>query len=302
MARKKLTPNQYEQTLAANAHVCCVCKRRGIGVNVHHIDHNASNNDRENLAVLCVQEHDAHHRPVQYPALNHLDLSADELRRHKRDWEEFVAEAQKPEPDVLAVMNVYGSLEQIHSARLLVQWSNGQVVLERLYHLLEGPPDVWIDRLIEEVGWLGKRIKLVLVNEPLAIEYCPCCGRSLANVIDPGCAKMLTAADWPEKSVCSIYVNPTQASLAVHISYGTDGVISAALHKCGRHLHLAAGHFEERVPIRRKPSIRAQATSLVRRFVSEWRPGKVLIGTGDSDQPDLIDDLKLPSCWERRRD
>jgi hypothetical protein len=92
MARKRISPTKYDAILVANANVCCVCKRRGIGVNVHHIDHDPSNDDPSNLAPLCIQEHDAHHRPKQYPALNHLDLGAEEIRYCKTEWERFVSE------------------------------------------------------------------------------------------------------------------------------------------------------------------------------------------------------------------
>jgi len=55
-----------------NAGVCCVCKQRWIGVQLHHIDGDHSNTIDENLAVLCVKDHDAHHRPKCYRNLNHI--------------------------------------------------------------------------------------------------------------------------------------------------------------------------------------------------------------------------------------
>jgi hypothetical protein len=299
MAHKR--PSNYDDIVLRNAGVCCVCKRRGIGINVHHIDGDHSNNDDGNLAVLCVQEHDAHHRPERYPALNHLDLSADAIRQHKTTWEEFVAEARQAAPRVLAVLNIYGTVDFIHSARLLFQWASGRVVFERLYHLLpDGPPEQWIDSFLDEVAWLGPHIKLTVIDKPLPVEFCPCCGKSLSNIVNPDRAAMLTAPDWDERSLCSIYINPDQATLAILIGYGDESVVSASMHKCGgTHLHLHAGALDERVPIRRHPSIRTQATCLISKFVSSWEPAHVLIGTGDPDQPTLIDDLTLPRVWER---
>jgi len=298
MPRKKLAPNVYDRMLASNAQVCCVCKRRGIGVNIHHVDHDPSNNDPENLAVLCVSDHDTHHRPAANPALTHLELSASEIRRYKSEWEAFVEEASKPDPAVLAVVNVYGSEDRLHSARLLFQWVDGPIIFQRVYHLLDGPPDTWIDSLFSEIVWLGNGIKLALVDGVLDVAYCPHCHGSLCNVVTPGAARMLTAHDWPEQSIGSIYVNPEQPSLAVHIAYRTDPIVSASLHKCGRDLHLHADNFDERRPITRRPSVRSQAMSLAMRFLSEWRPGKILIGTGDPDTPELMDQLRLPRCWE----
>jgi hypothetical protein len=299
MARKKLTGAKYDDVLERNAGVCCVCKRRGIGVHVHHIDHDPSNNDPRNLAVLCVQEHDAHHRPNRYPALNHLDLGVDAIQQHKRDWEGFVAEARQPHPAVLAVANVYGSQEQLHSARLLFQRANGTVVLERQYHLLDGPASRWPDWMLEEVKWLGDGVALTMINEPLPVEHCPCCGKGLCNVLNPNVAKRLTAPDWDQKSSGSIYVNPHQSSLAIHVAYGGEGLITASLHLCNGSLHLVADGIDERVPLSRRPSIRTQATSVVDSFLRAWRPGRLFIGTGDPDKPQLIDRLRLPRCWER---
>ena len=51
--------------------------------------------------------------------------------------------------------------------------------------------------------------------------------------------------------------------------------------------------------IRRSPSVRTQATRMVRKFIREWEPGRVFIGTGDPDTPHLIDEFLLPKVWER---
>jgi hypothetical protein len=300
MARKKLSRGVHERTLSANSHVCCVCKRRGIGVNVHHIDHDPGNNSPENLAVLCVAEHDAHHRPSASPALAHLDLSADAIRRYKSDWESFVAEAAKPEPAVLAVVNLYGSSDSVHSGRLLLQWPDGRIALQRTYHLLDGSPETWADAFAEEINCLGSAIKVALVSSPLEVEYCPDCHGSLCSTIKPGVARMMTANDWSERSAACVYINPAQASLAIHIAYREEAIVSASLHKCGSHLHLAAEEFEQRTPIGRRPSVRTQVTALVTKFLAEWRPGRTFIGTGAPNDPELIEQLRLPKCWESR--
>lgn len=36
---------------------CCVCNERGMPVQIHHIDENPSNNEKSNLAVLCLKDH-----------------------------------------------------------------------------------------------------------------------------------------------------------------------------------------------------------------------------------------------------
>jgi len=46
------------------------------------------------------------------------------------------------------------------------------------------------------------------------------------------------------------------------------------------------------------PCIRAQATKIIQNIISTWEPANILIGTGNQDNPKLIKDFKLPSCWE----
>jgi hypothetical protein len=164
--RKPLTPQQRNEVLEKNAGVCCVCKARGVGLNIHHIDHNPSNNLPDNLAVLCVSDHDSHHRPSAYTRINHLELSAQRMTQSKQEWESFVEEARKPNPTFLAVLSAYGDAEYIHSAKLVFQTSDQEVVFERLYHLHDGTFEEWADRILEEVAWLNKRIPLTFINKP----------------------------------------------------------------------------------------------------------------------------------------
>jgi hypothetical protein len=119
MARKQPTPKQYNRLIAKNASRCCVCKRKGIGFNLHHIDGDNSNTVDENLAVLCVEDHDHHHRPSQYTQTKHLELGKDELLKYKQSWETFVQNAKSENPSVIAVINVFGTFEQLHAARII---------------------------------------------------------------------------------------------------------------------------------------------------------------------------------------
>ncbi len=284
--------------LKRNANACCVCKQRGIGLNIHHIDGDASNTVDPNLAVLCVKDHDAHHRPGAYTS-NHIELGADRILEFKKSWEAFVEEAAKPSPKILAVLNLYGTHSQIHSMRLILQWQNQKIEFERVYHLVaSGPPEQWIDGALSELEWLGKGIKLITLSEPLDIDYCPTCSSSLSNTIDENMAKKLTEESWESDSQCSIYVNPTFPSIAVLISLKGETIYQGHLHRCGKHLHYTCSNYDEHVLIRKKPSVRTQATRMIARVLLEWEPSKIFIGTGDPDAPSLIDDLDLPLCWE----
>jgi hypothetical protein len=82
--------------------------------------------------------------------VNHLDLDRETIASKKAEWEAFVAEAARAEPAVLATLTAYGTDDSLHSAKLAYQWTSGdgrdrRLVFERVYHLLDAPPDKWVD-------------------------------------------------------------------------------------------------------------------------------------------------------------
>ena len=168
--RKKLTDPEKSNHLLLSAGVCCVCKGRGVGINFHHIDHDPSNNDPSNIAILCVEDHDVHHRPKAYRKSKHTDLGADKIRAYKEEWEAFVTDAKKDYPQSIAVVNAYGTIDEIHSVRLIFQGVDGKILLERRYHLLDGPIEKWIDSILEEINDLAPNLKLTVINDPLSID------------------------------------------------------------------------------------------------------------------------------------
>ena len=296
--RKKIPPQVKETLLNMNAGVCCVCKSRGLGVNFHHIDENPSNNALENIAVLCVKDHDAHHRPEAY-SVNHRELGAEKIKAYKFEWEAFVLETQKENPKVLAVVNTYGSDDNVIGMRLLFQTENSKIILQRMFNPLESSWEKWTDATVEDILWLNSKIPLVYINSPLQIEYSQC-GHSLANVLDSNLAKKILAEDWDEKSLCSIYINPSQPSLALLIQYENEVLLAVTLHKCGSSLHLSCNNFDEEITLKKRSAIRTQVTQVINKLLETWQPGLVFIGTGNQDDPDLIDDLHLPRIWEEK--
>ena len=99
MNRVNPTRLQKLRLLEANAFRCCVCKRSSIGFNFHHIDGDSSNTADQNLALLCVEDHDEYHRPQEYKeGVKHLELMARNISRSKTSWEAFVAKAEDPSP------------------------------------------------------------------------------------------------------------------------------------------------------------------------------------------------------------
>lgn len=298
--RPPIPLSTQRSVMAKNLKVCCVCKERGLGINLHHIDGNPKNNNEDNIAVLCIREHDQHHRPNAYDKSKHLELGADKIKEFKQEWEETVVDCKTENPNVIAVVNVYGSSESIHSVRFLLQNNNSKIIYERIYHLLTGTPEQWTDNIIDEVIWLGKHVKLSLIDKPLQIEYCPCCSKSLANVLDKNVVIHLTAKDWKEKSVATIYINPSFPSLALTIFYKEELVFLSHLHNCKGHLHFRCENFEERTPIKKYPSIRTQTNEIIKKVMKNWEIENIFIGTGDPDNPTIIKDFNLPAIWEKK--
>jgi hypothetical protein len=99
----------------------------------------------------------------------------------------------------------------------------------------------------------------------------------------------------------SIYINPDNPSLAISLGLPDKHLYSGTLHLCqGGYLHYSCDYYDERVKIKRKPSVRTQVTQLAQKIVSEFEPAHIFIGTGDHNKPNLIDNFKLPKVWENR--
>ena len=302
MNRVNPTKVQKQRLLEANAHRCCVCKRPSIGFNFHHIDGDPSNTVDENLAVLCCEDHDRNQRPREYkPKVNHLELGKEEISRLKKSWEAFVAESKKPDPKVIATLSAYGRKESIHSLRLVMQWLDERIEYQRDYHLLDGDLDRLTDEVLNELASFGKSVKLALIDQLLPVEYCTCCHSSLSRTLKPAVVTRLTDPGWITDSVCSIYINPIQPSLALVFFLGEQQILSGSLHLCqGKYLHYSSEGIDDSIPIKPKPSVRRQATEIVNHILKEWSPAKTLIGTGDQDNPRIITALEFPKIWEKK--
>src|SRR5262245_1541175 len=121
----------------------------------------------------------------------------------------------------------------------------------------------------------------------------------MTNTIHIKYATRLTAPDLSNQSAGALYINPSQPSLAIHIAYRDQPITTSSLHRCGNYLHFACEQYVERVPIRKYPSVRTQARAIVQKFINDWTPGKLLIGTGDADAPELVSCVDLPRVWEQ---
>lgn len=66
---------------------CCVCRKQGKPVQIHHIDADPTNNDIENLAVLCL---DCHTQTLVSGGF-YRKLDANQVRLYRDDWLNAVA-------------------------------------------------------------------------------------------------------------------------------------------------------------------------------------------------------------------
>jgi len=85
------------EVLIAHDRTCCVCGERGKRVQIHHIDENPSNNDPQNLAVLCFDCHNE----TQIEGGFGRSLDATQVTRYRDEWVERVAEIKKQADEIL---------------------------------------------------------------------------------------------------------------------------------------------------------------------------------------------------------
>ena len=281
--RKSPSAEQRDRLLTKNAHRCCVCKRGGIGLHLHHIDKDSSNTVDENIAVLCVQDHDLHHRPDAYDLVKHIELGEEKIREFKNSWESFVAEARRDHPKILATVSTYGSYEHIHAAQLIMQWFDEKIEYERVFHLLEGNYEYWAEEIVGEVHEFGANITIAFINEPLPVEHCPCCGKGFSRTVKEGIALKMTSPNWSTNSVCSVYINPNQSSLALTFFLEDEVIYQGSLHLCrGKYPHYLSNYYDESIKVKKRPSIRTQVTKIIQRVINNWEPSRMFISTGEA--------------------
>lgn len=308
--RDRIPAPKRKSLIEKNAGVCCICRQRGLGLEVHHLDMNPSNNSDDNLAVLCALDHDHSHRPLAYRR-SHGDLDMETIKKRKIEWENFVLKARGKPPGVIALINWFGTGEEIHSMKLTIHDESKYIGIERVYHRhlqRSSRPELWIDLVKEELDWLGEDIKVTDIPFLEPVEDCPCCNSSYSRTIDPPYFQRLTSDDWHDKSIFDIYINPKKPYLLLTVAYVGDikdpesiSEYCVWIHKCGNFINLSDGKTNDASEITNRPSVRTQVTTIVKDIVENWEPGRVFIRTGDHDNIKFIQNLDLPVCWERGR-
>lgn len=86
-SRVKIPEKLKHDLFYRSARTCAVCRVPG-GVQIHHIDENSSNNNEDNLVVLCLRCHDEAHTKRSLTQ----NLTSEDLLHAKKKWEAEVAE------------------------------------------------------------------------------------------------------------------------------------------------------------------------------------------------------------------
>ncbi len=79
---------------------CCVCRKPGRAIQIHHIDENPSNNVLENLAVLCLDCH----QKTQVKGGFDRKLDAAQVKLYRDDWHTIIK--QMRESNMLDKQNI----------------------------------------------------------------------------------------------------------------------------------------------------------------------------------------------------
>lgn len=93
--------------MAANRHTCCICRQPRHPVEKHHIDEDPSNNEWNNLAVVCRNCHGL----ISVKGNLGARYTPGEVLRYKLDWEKRCAEAGEDDID--------SPVEEIHETRMI---------------------------------------------------------------------------------------------------------------------------------------------------------------------------------------
>lgn len=186
--RKKIPKNIEEEILFNSNHTCCICRGKRKDVVIHHIDGNNSNNEQENLAVVCL---DCHSKITGRRGLGKA-FKPGEVKRYKRAWEKQVQDMRK-----IHRPRIYYGKELISQIDLIVceilACSKNKPRVEEL-----------LDILYELHLWRGNREldkKIIEGFEHLAI---------MSGLSDPKVANILAEKAW---EMCWHFVGPEDISM-----------------------------------------------------------------------------------------
>ena len=84
--RVKIPDDLAASVKFASNSTCCICRERGKSFQIHHIDGDPSNNEFDNLAVLCLEDHNRTHSKGSFAR----QLDSYEIVKYRDDWNDRV--------------------------------------------------------------------------------------------------------------------------------------------------------------------------------------------------------------------
>lgn len=278
-----------------------MCKEPGLGLEFHHIDGNPSNTVEENIAVLCVRDHDKEQRPHRYSKAKHTDLHPDQIIQYKESWEAFVEEASKPNTEVLGLAILYGVGEIVSALRLTFQWDD-QVMWDKMINVTDSPLQSWGEQIVAIANWLGEHVRIVVENEIIQINFCEKCARDgRFSRLDPklhsSSIKKYTRAAWDTDSSVSIYVDPQKPFFSLGVLLEDEPIHGVYIYKQGKSVatfctepscKCHSTSFEEELS---PENLEEQVKYILNSLLVKWEPARCNIFTLKDNTPVLLNDI-----------
>jgi hypothetical protein len=93
--RIEVPPDLASKVMYASDRQCCICRDGNTRVQIHHIDKHPSNNDWDNLAVICLTCHSEAHSKEAFVR----NLSPDLISQYNQSWRALVTLRLNPSND-----------------------------------------------------------------------------------------------------------------------------------------------------------------------------------------------------------
>jgi hypothetical protein len=298
--------------LRKNKGVCCVCKEPGLAVQYHHIDGNRSNTVEENLAVLCVRDHDKEQRPHRYSKPHWTNLSEYKIKRYKKSWEAFIEEASKSDTNVLCFAFLYGEGEIIQALRLRFQWGD-QVMWDKIFQATDFPLHSYAKQIEDTISWLGEHIQIVALPEPLPVKFCKKCEsigeRSrLEPKLYQSITRKYTSTTWNTDSRVSVYVDPHRPLLAFTVDLKGEFIHGVFIYKQGKSITTFCSESScgcsnsSYGPEFSTEKLEEFVEFTLKCLLAKWEPAKCITYTLKDTNRVLLDDFSLHAAWYEEND
>ena len=86
---------------------CCVCNQQGKQVQIHHIDEDPSNNEIDNLSVLCLE----HHNDTMVSGGFGRNLDSNQVILYRNEWHARVSKRKEKADEIASIQTLTGSTE-----------------------------------------------------------------------------------------------------------------------------------------------------------------------------------------------